>query len=210
MHGTLSFFIVRLAGIVSIVMVGYHFQAISAFAQSSKALALPITERFRINGKLDEAAWSSASTIGALIQVLPREGTEASERTDVRVLVDGDAIYFGVTCYDRKPSGIISTQLIRDTDLKVDDSISVVLDPFFDQRNGFYFQINPSGARADGQISNSAEEVGLDWDGIWNAHARITNAATFRPLTGAPSSFSTPSVFNIWDRRLAKQLSEEH
>ena len=59
--------------------------------------------------------------------------------------------------------------------LDVDDNISVVVDPFFDHRNGFFFTVNPNGARADGQISNSAEFASLDWDGIWNAHARITS-----------------------------------
>jgi hypothetical protein len=36
----------------------------------------------------------------------------------------------------------------------VDDRILVVIDPFFDHRNGFFFVVNPAGARADGQISN--------------------------------------------------------
>ena len=52
----------------------------------------------------------------------------------------------------------------------------IVLDPFFDQRNGFFFQVNPSGARADGQVSNNAEELNSDWDGIWNAAARRTES----------------------------------
>ena len=50
--------------------------------------------------------------------------------------------------------------------LDVDDNISVVIDPFFDQRNGFFFDVNPAGARADGQISNNAEigQPGLGWN----------------------------------------------
>lgn len=129
----------------------------------------------RLDGRLDEAAWAAAVPIGELTQVLPDEGGSPSERTEIRVLVDKDALYFGVACFDRSPEGIIATELTRDADLDVDDSISVVLDPFFDHRNGFFFKINPNGARADGQISNSAEFPSLDWDGIWNAHARITD-----------------------------------
>jgi len=43
----------------------------------------------------------------------------------------------------------------------VDDRITVVLDPFFDHRNGFFFQVNPAGARADGQVSNVSDPFEL-------------------------------------------------
>jgi hypothetical protein len=167
--------VVRLAGFVS-VMASIHFVQVNwAFAQSPKAQASPINERIRIDGKMDEPAWKSATPIGNLVQVLPKEGDSPSEKTEVRVLVDSEALYFGIICFDRTPAAIISTQLTRDADLAVDDHVSVVIDPFFDHRNGFFFTINPAGARADGQISNSAESTSMDWDGIWNARSRITS-----------------------------------
>jgi hypothetical protein len=166
---------VRIAGFAGVVAILHFVHVHHAFAQISKARAYQINERIRIDGKLDEPAWKSAAPIGDLTQVLPKEGAIPSEKTDIRVLVDSEALYFGITCYDRTPSGIIATQLTRDAILDVDDNISIVLDPFFDHRNGFFFEINPGGARSDGQISNSAEFASLDWDGIWNAHARVTN-----------------------------------
>jgi hypothetical protein len=42
------------------------------------------------------------------------------------------------------------------------------------QRNGYIFNINPGGARTDGQLSNNARLPSLDWDGIWHSSARIT------------------------------------
>jgi hypothetical protein len=175
MNSTLFLLLLRLTGVACIAAVIHFIQLHQAFAQAAKARAFSTTERIRIDGKLDEPVWKSASPIGDLIQVLPREGDAASEKTDVKVMVDSDALYFGITCFDSKPSAIISTQLTRDAELEVDDYISIVIDPFFDQRNGFFFTVNPSGSRADGQISNNAEFANLDWDGIWNAHARITN-----------------------------------
>jgi len=53
------------------------------------------TERIRIDGNMDEPAWRSGIPIGPLVQVLPKEGDEPSEKTEVRVLVDRDALYFG-------------------------------------------------------------------------------------------------------------------
>jgi hypothetical protein len=131
-------------------------------------------EGIRVDGVLDEPEWTRAVPIGALVQRDPVQGAAASEETEVRVVFDRDNLYFGVACRDRTPSAIVSTQLGRDADLAVDDRITLVLDPFFDQRNGFFFSVNPAGARADGQISNNEPEPSLEWDGIWDAHTRVT------------------------------------
>jgi hypothetical protein len=167
--------VVRIAGFTGVLAIIHLIQVHQTFAQSPKAQVFSINERIRIDGKLDEPAWKNAAPIGDLVQVLPKEGESPSETTEVRVLVGKDSLFFGIACFDRSPGSIIATQLTRDAELDVDDNISVVVDPFFDHRNGFFFTINPNGARADGQISNSAEFTNLDWDGIWNAHARVTS-----------------------------------
>ncbi len=61
----------------------------------------------------------------------------------------------------------------RDGDLEGDDHVMVVLDTFGDRRNGFFFAVTPRGARAEGQISNNCESLNFDWDGIWDAAARV-------------------------------------
>jgi hypothetical protein len=138
----------------------------------SKAVAM---EGIRVDGVLDPQEWASAVPIGPLVQRDPVEGAAASEETEVRVAFDADNLYFGILCHDRTPSAIVATQLGRDADLDVDDRVTIVLDPFFDQRNGFFFSVNPAGARADGQISNNEPEPSLEWDGIWDARTRITD-----------------------------------
>jgi hypothetical protein len=175
MHCGIFFVIIRAAGFAGIAALIHFILVNQVFAQTPKAKAFTANDRIRIDGKLDEPAWKEAVPIGELVQVLPGEGNQPSEKTEVRVLVDKDALYFGIICFDRSPSAIISTQLTRDADLNVDDNVSIVIDPFYDHRNGFFFTINPNGARADGQISNSAEFTTLDWDGIWDAHAYINN-----------------------------------
>ena len=144
-------------------------------ADSPVATARRTTEAIRVDGRLDETAWQLAVPIGALLQREPVEAAEPSEQTIVRVLYDDRALYVGVVSQDRSPREIVSTQLTRDADLEVDDRITIVLDPFFDHRNGFFFQVNPAGARSDGQVSNNSETLTRDWDGIWNAAARIAD-----------------------------------
>jgi hypothetical protein len=141
----------------------------------ARTVATRTAEAIRVDGRLDEAAWQRAAPIGRFVQREPIEGSEPSESTDVRVLYTDSALYIGVLCHDRSPREIVSTQLTRDAELDVDDRILIVLDPFFDHRNGFFFEVNPAGARSDGQVSNNAERLSLEWDGIWNAVARITD-----------------------------------
>ena len=138
------------------------------------ARAARTTAAIRVDGALDEPAWAQATPIGPLVQREPTEQAPASEETEVRVLYTATTLYFGILCRDRTPSDIVSTHLTRDAELESDDNLFIVIDPFLDHRNGFFFQVNPSGARADGQVANNAEERNLDWDGIWEASARIT------------------------------------
>ena len=139
-----------------------------------QAVSLRTTDKIKLDGRLDEAAWAAATPIGPLVQRVPHELQPASEEAEVRVLYDTDNLYVGIVCRDREAKAIVSTQLARDSDLGVDDYVVVVVDPFFDKRNGFFFQVNPAGARSDGQISNNQERASYNWDGIWNAATHRT------------------------------------
>jgi hypothetical protein len=138
------------------------------------AAAVRTDDPIRLDGALDEPAWSGAAPIGPLLQREPKEGAPPSETTEVRVVFDARSLYLGITCRDRTPSAIVSTQLARDSELDVDDHILIAVDPFFDHRNGYFFVVNPAGARTDGQISNNSEHLSFEWDGIWDARTRVT------------------------------------
>jgi len=139
------------------------------------ATARRTTGTIHVDGRLDEPDWDTAPIIGPLTQREPLEGREATERTDIRILFDEQRLYIGIECHESHPHGLVSTQLARDANLDVDDRVTIVLDPFFDHRNGFFFQVNPAGARADGQISNNAQSLSRDWDGIWDAAVTRTS-----------------------------------
>ncbi len=125
-----------------------------------------------IDGMLDDPAWAQAAVINDLWQVEPLEGAQPSQRTEVRIAYDDDFIYFGVRCFDHEPDRIIASQLKRDGSLEADDRIEIVIDPFFDRRNGFLFATNPVGARFDALIESN-RRVFEDWDGIWYCRATI-------------------------------------
>src|SRR4026209_699416 len=49
----------------------------------------------KLDGRLDEEAWSKAVPVTGFTQHEPFEGKPATERTEVRILFDAQALYIG-------------------------------------------------------------------------------------------------------------------
>src|SRR5512147_1088740 len=64
----------------------------------------------RVDGRLDDPAWAEAEPVTGLVQNEPEEGAPASERTEVRIVYDDDAIYIGARMYDHEPQ-LVRTEL---------------------------------------------------------------------------------------------------
>ena len=64
------------------------------------ARAVRRTSPITLDAKLDEPAWQVAQPITEFVQVDPDEGKPATQRTDVRILYDDDALYIGAKMYD--------------------------------------------------------------------------------------------------------------
>lgn len=127
----------------------------------------------QIDGRLDDAAWEHATLLGPLTQVIPTEGAPPSERTEIRITYDRDALYLGIHAFDSEPEKIIARGMVRDGSLRPDDRISLLFDTFHDHRNAFLFSTNANGARLDGLIENNSS-FKSQWDGIWYTRARRT------------------------------------
>jgi len=94
-------------------------------------------------------------------------GVPASQRTVVKAIRDGEALYIGVRAYDTEPSRVRARQLRRDADLSSDDNVQILIDSFHDRRGAFVFGTNPNGARWDGQLTD-LDNLNSDWNGIWD------------------------------------------
>ncbi len=150
--------------------------ASSVAAQESPAphvTRVPAGTSLVLDGQLNEPAWSRADSVWEFTQRDPVQGEPGSERTVVRFLATDAGFWVGVWAYDRDPSGIRHAQLRRDADLNTDDSFTLALDSQSDRRSGFLFSVNPNGALQDAEIL-TFEQQNNEWDGIWDARARIT------------------------------------
>jgi hypothetical protein len=64
-----------------------------------------------IDGRVTEAEWALATPYTNFIQQEPNEGQAATERTEIRFLIDRQNLYVAVICYDKAPG-----QLARSAD----------------------------------------------------------------------------------------------
>jgi hypothetical protein len=136
-----------------------------------------------VDGVLDEPVWRDAAMFDNFTQQEPSDGAPATERTEVRVLYDAEHLYIGVRAYDSVPSGVIATEMRRDSpQLLEEDNFQIILDTFRDSRSGYMFVTNPLGAKLEqqvfeegsGNLRGAAANINRDWNGVWDAAARQT------------------------------------
>ena len=137
--------------------------------------ALHVTDAPVLDGFLDDRIWQDAPSLDGFVQAEPFEGQPGSERTDVRMLYDNEAIFVGVTCYDRDPSLIVTTDTRRDASLGEMDSFQMIFDTFRDQQNGFVFGTNAAGVQYDAQVRDQGGPA-TSWDGSWEVKTNLTES----------------------------------
>jgi hypothetical protein len=132
--------------------------------------------RPQIDGRVDDEPWSTASPYSSFTQQEPDEGEPATERTEIRFLIDRQNLYIGVVSFDSEPDKIIVSQSRRDADLGDTDSIQVLLDTFNDGQNAFVFGTNPFGIEYDGQVMGEGQSgrFNTNWDADWTVRAQMT------------------------------------
>ena len=143
--------------------------SLSIHAAQVKAVKLvhPVT----VDGLLTESVWKSVVPLSDLKQKEPNQGGTPSEKTEVWVAYDDDALYVAARLYDSSPDSIMAFLDRRDI-LNTADWFGVFLDPYHDKRSGNYFVVGPSGTLADGVMYNDDWDDS-DWDGVWEGKSNI-------------------------------------
>jgi len=150
-------------------------------AEAPTAQVTRIDTGIEVDGNRDEAEWARAEPITGFTQLDPFEGEPASERTDVRILYDDEALYIGAVLSDSQP---VTTRLARrDAGLPDSDFFVVELDSYHDHQTAYRFATNPSGVKQDAVvISQTGGGGGRDnrgnssWDPVWDVATRVTEA----------------------------------
>ena len=127
-----------------------------------------------IDGILTDTVWTLAQPAVDFTQRDPWEGQPASERTEIRVLYDQEALYFGCMYFDSRPSAIVA-RLMRRDDEGESDWGSIRIDTFHDHQNAYEFSFNPAGVKVDILQFDDGEREDESWDAVWDLETRITD-----------------------------------
>jgi len=147
-----------------------------------RAAALRATTSIDVDGRLDEAVWAQATPITDFRQEIPLEGQPGTQRTEIRVAYDDDAIYIGAMLYD---DGAITPRMTRRDEGRGDfDYITVRLDSFHDHETSYQFFVNPTGSYRDAVSGGGGGGDGgggrgggggdASWDPIWTRATQVT------------------------------------
>ena len=131
--------------------------------------AVRANAEIRIDGIINEAAWEEADWEGDFYQDEPVRGARATEDTRFRILYDDDNVYIAFILEQAGPT--IVSEMKRDFAAGNGDIIALLIDTFDDDRNGFAFQTNPSGAKRDHQIAAGVRSP--DWNGVYDVATSI-------------------------------------
>ena len=133
--------------------------------------AIRCSSPIEIDGILAEPAWQHACGACDFTQRDPVENAEPTEKTEVKIVYDDEALYVGARMYDSAPDSIIARLGRRDAWLSSDNFI-IFIDSYYDRRSGFYFSLNAAGTLSDGVMMNDDWDDD-SWDGVWEGRANI-------------------------------------
>src|SRR5688572_30730160 len=132
-------------------------------------LAAPLT----VDGALDEAAYRDVKPITSFVQMEPRQGEAATERTESWLLFDDQYFYVSVRSYDSQPSRLVANEMRRDSfNVFQNDNLTVSIDSLYTRRSGYFFQTNALGALRDQEVFDERSN-NQDWNTVWYTRSRI-------------------------------------
>jgi hypothetical protein len=174
--------------------------------------AVRLTEPIVLDGRLDERVYHDTEPIDGFVQQEPHEGAGATEKTEVWVAYDDNAVYVGARLWESEASKRVMSDMRRDASnlSNNNDHFAIMLDTFYDRRNGYVFLANAQGGMMDAQVVN--ENADVNWNTIWETRAADFEGGwtiEFRIPFRSIRFSETSNVWGINFRRLVRWKTEK-
>ena len=149
-------------------------EAVSRDADGRVTLrAFPLAEPLTVDGVLDDPVYDQVPAAGGFLQQEPDEGAPASEDTRVWVLYDAENLYIAARLEEDHPERLMASEMRRDhRSIGWNDSFQIIIDTFYDRRNGFLFHTNALGALFDAQVTDE-RNTNSDWNTVWWVKSQV-------------------------------------
>lgn len=129
------------------------------------------TQTIKLDGDLKEEAWQQAVEATDFWLKFPRDDAKAKHKTVAKVLYDDKFLYVGFIVTDSMP--LIGQSLKRDSRIRENDGVGVMLDPFGKKTSGFYFTVTAFNVQADDVLSVNSDNLNFSWDNKWYSETKI-------------------------------------
>ncbi len=126
----------------------------------------------KIDGNLTEADWAQAALLTGFSQYTPVDRLAAEDSTEVLVMYDDHAIYFGIRAYE--PHGTPQARLSDRDKIGGDDHVVLILDTFNDRRRAMVFGSNALGVQNDGTL-NDGSGIDVSPDFLFESKGHVTS-----------------------------------
>jgi hypothetical protein len=145
----------------------------AAGRKQARAVRVP-DGSIRVDGRLDDEAWSRAEVIADFVQKEPVEGAAPGEATEVRIVYDNGAIYVGARMRHSGAAGIQAPLGRRDDVEAQAEYLMVSLDTFQDRLTAYGFGVSATGVRLDRYFDQDSEtSVDEGFDPVWQARTSV-------------------------------------
>jgi hypothetical protein len=132
-----------------------------------------VSGAIQVDGRLDDAAWTTARWIEDFTQKMPVEGAPPSDSMRIAILYDDHAVYVGARMRSRDPAQIQSPLSRRDNTSQA-EHLWVSFDTYHDRRTAYSFGVTASGVRMDWYHPTDNEtDIDGTFDPVWEARAVI-------------------------------------
>jgi hypothetical protein len=169
---------ISFAGMIKkILIILFHFPIlIAAQNEIERKQAsfqwIPDSAKLTIDGYGEESWWQKSPVISGFTQESPETARPASQRTEVRVLYDNNALYILAKMQDVQPDGILKELSIRDNLFNANtDIFGIIIDAYQGGNSAMGYFVSPKNIQADIFYTNAGED--RSWDVVWASETRV-------------------------------------
>ncbi len=159
------------------------FLSAHSLNEKKQLSAVRSTGKITIDGVLDEPVWQSVNAANGFVTYSPSMGLPETQRTEVMVVYDNKAVYFGINLFDTAPDSIMRELTKRDQVSEGNvDRFRISLNPYNDGQNLFQFEVSAANVQGDAKQSSSASGEGDEmyhhgdpsWNTVWYSKVNFT------------------------------------
>ena len=189
-----------------ILFILIPFSSFGQFSEKKLYTIKKIQTAPKIDGKLNDIAWSNLMKANNFSQISPNNGMpeRKHQRTEVKICYDSKNIYFGVMMYDNEPDSILKELSKRDDENKNFDGFGIFIDPFNNGQMEYNFFITAAGVQIDRKFSKTG--IDKNWDAVWKSATKITKEGWVAEFSIPFSQIRFPDNNQAWALNMARTI----